>query len=50
MLVDSSTTLVESRVEDLWTLNLIFLEDRGLRIQALVLHCSCVKAASEFKL
>ena len=30
----------------MWTQNLTLLEDQGLWIQALVLHCSCAKAAS----
>ena len=30
----------------LWTQNLTLLEDQGLWIQAIVLHCSCAKAAS----
>ena len=30
----------------LWSQNLTLLEDQGLWIQAIVLHCSCAKAAS----
>ena len=30
----------------LWTQNLTLLEDQGLWIQTIVLHCSCAKAAS----
>ena len=48
MLVDSSTPLVDSRVEELvlWTQNLTLLEGQGLWIQTIVLHSSCAKAAS----
>ena len=48
MLVDSSTPLVDSRVEEVRSLdsNLTLLEDQGLWIQVTVLHCSCAKAAS----
>ena len=48
MLVDSTTPLVDSRVEELvlWTQNLNLLEGQGLWIQTIVLHCSCAKAAS----
>ena len=31
----------------MWTQNLILLEDQGLWIQTIVLHCSCAKAASK---
>ena len=50
MLVDSSTPLVDSRVEELvlWTQNLTLLEGQGLWIQTIVLHSSCAKAASVF--
>ena len=30
----------------LWTQNLTLLEDHGLWIQTIVLHCSCAKVAS----
>ena len=48
MLVDSSTPLVDSRVEELvlWTQNLTLIEAQGLWIQTIVLHSSCAKAAS----
>ena len=48
MLVDSSTPLVDSRVEELvlWTQNLTLLGCQGLWIQTIVLHCYCAKAAS----
>ena len=51
MLVDSSTPLVDSRVEEvsLWTQNLTLLQGQCLWIQAIVLHCSCAKAASEWE-
>ena len=51
MLVDSSTPLVDSRVEELvlWTQNPTLFEGQGLWIQTIVLHCSCAKAASVFK-
>ena len=51
MLVDSSTPLVDSRVEELvvWTQNLTLLEGQGLWIQTIVLHSSCAKAASEIQ-
>ena len=50
MLVDSSTPLVDSRVEELvlWTQNLTLLEGQGLWIQTIVLHSSCAMAASVF--
>ena len=47
MLVDSSTPLVDSMVEELLlcTHNLTVVEGQGLWIQTIVLHCSCAKAS-----